>query len=170
MWWLAAVVGSVTALVGLRAETFAGAALTVVVAGLLIVQTPMDLRTRHLSRWATVIAVALVGAVIAVDVIGDGVVRSGVVALGVAVVVVAVYALLHRLSPRSLGWGDVLLVAPLALALGYVAADRVLVWQLLASTTGAIHALVLRRMRGASTIPFGPHLLVAAWLVLLVSV
>ncbi len=170
MWWLAAVVGSVTALVGLRAETFAGAALTVVVAGLLIVQTPMDLRTRHLSRWATVIAVALVGAVIAVDVIGDGVVRSGVVAFGVAVVVVAVYALLHRLSPRSLGWGDVLLVAPLALALGYVAADRVLVWQLLASTTGANHALVLRRMRGDSGIPFGPHLLVAAWLVLLVSV
>ncbi len=170
MWWLAAVVGSVTALVGLRAETFAGAALTVVVAGLLIVQTPMDLRTRHLSRWATVIAVALVGAVIAVDVIGDGVVRSGVVAFGVAVVVGAVYALLHRLSPRSLGWGDVLLVAPLGLALGYVAADRVAVWQLLASSTGAVHALVLRRMRGASGIPFGPHLLVAAWLVLLASV
>ena len=170
MWWLAAVVGSVTALVGLRAETFAGAALTVVVAGLLIVQTPMDLRTRHLSRWATVIAVALVGAMIAVDVIGDGVVRSGVVAFGVAGVVVAVYALLHRLSPRSLGWGDVLLVAPLGLALGYVAADRVAVWQLLASSTGAVHALVLRRMRGASGIPFGPHLLAAAWLVLLASV
>ncbi len=170
MWWLAAVVGSVTALVGLRAETFAGAALTVVVAGLLMVQTPMDLRTRHLSRQATVIAVALVSAVIAVDVIGDGVVRSGVVAFGVAVVVVAVYALLHRLSPRSLGWGDVLLVAPLALSVGYVAADRMAFWQLLASSTGAVHALVLRRMRGASGIPFGPHLLVAAWLVLLVSV
>ncbi|MBJ7505694.1 MAG: prepilin peptidase [Ilumatobacteraceae bacterium] len=170
MWWLAAVVGSVTALVGLRAETFAGAALTVVVAGLLMVQTPMDLRTRHLSRQATVIAVALVSAVIAVDVIGDGVVRAAVVAVGVAAVVVAVYALLHRLSPRSLGWGDVLLVAPLGLALGYVAADRVAVWQLLASSTGAVHALVLRRMRGASGIPFGPHLLVAAWLVLLASV
>ena len=91
-------------------------------------------------------------------------------AFGVAVVVVAVYALLHRLSPRSLGWGDVLLVAPLALALGYVAADHVVVWQLLASSTGAIHALVLRRMHGASGIPFGPHLLFSAWLMLLVSV
>ena len=170
-WWLAAVVGSVTALVGLRAETFAGAALTVVVAGLLIAQTPMDLRTRHLSRWATVIAVALVGAVIVVDVVGGRVgLRSLVVAVGVAAVVVATYALLHRLSPRSLGWGDVLLVAPLGLALGYVAAERVAVWQLLASTTGAIHALVLGRLRGVRTIPFGPHLLVAAWLVLLASV
>jgi prepilin signal peptidase PulO-like enzyme (type II secretory pathway) len=130
----------------------------------------MDVRTRHLSRRATVIAVALVGVVIAVDVIGDGAVQSGGVAFCVAAVVVAVYALLHRLSPRSLGWGDVLLVAPLGLALGYVAADRVVVWQLLASTTGAIHALVLRRLRGASGIPFGPHLLFAAWLVLLVSV
>jgi leader peptidase (prepilin peptidase) / N-methyltransferase len=170
-WWLAAVVGSLTALSGSRAETIAGAALAVVVAGLLIVQTPMDLRTRHLSRRATVIAVALVSAVIAMDIVGDGVgVRSAVVAVGTAAVVVATYALLHRLSPRSLGWGDVLLVAPLGLALGYVAADRVAVWQLLASTTGAIHALALRRLRGVHTIPFGPHLLAAAWLVLLASV
>jgi prepilin signal peptidase PulO-like enzyme (type II secretory pathway) len=116
------------------------------------------------------VAVALVSLVIAVDVIGDGVGQSAVVAVSVAAVVVAVYALLHRLSPRSLGWGDVLLVAPLGLALGYVAADCVVVWQLLASTTGAIHALALRRIRGASGIPFGPHLLFVAWLVLLVSV
>jgi len=170
VWWLVAVVGSVTAFVGLRAETIAGAALTAVVAGLLIVQTPMDVRTRHLSRRATMVAVALVSLVIAVDVIGDGVGQSGGVAFGIAAVVVAVYALLHRLSPRSLGWGDVLLVAPLGIALGYVAADRVVVWQLLASTTGAIHALALRRIRGASGIPFGPHLLFVAWLVLLVSV
>ena len=170
-WWLAAVVGSLTAFSGSRAETIAGAAFAVVVAGLLMVQTPLDVRTRHLSRRATVIAVALVGAVIAMDVVGDGVgARSAVVAVGTAAVVVAAYALLHRLSPRSLGWGDVLLVAPLGLALGYVAADRVAVWQLLASTTGAIHALMLRRLRGASAIPFGPHLLLAAWLVLLVSV
>ena len=105
MWWLVAVVGSVTAFVGLRAETIAGAALTAVVAGLLIVQAPMDVRTRHLSRRATMVAVALVSLVIAVDVIGDGVGQSGGVAFGVAAVVVAVYALLHRLSPRSLGWG-----------------------------------------------------------------
>jgi leader peptidase (prepilin peptidase)/N-methyltransferase len=116
------------------------------------------------------VAVALVSLVIAVDVIGNGAVQSGGVAFGIAAVVVAAYALLHRLSPRSLGWGDVLLVAPLGLALGYVAADRVVVWQLLASATGAIHALVLRQLRGVSTIPFGPHLLAAAWLVLLVSV
>lgn len=169
-WWLAAVVGSLTAFSGSRAETMAGAVLVVVVAGLLMVQTPMDVRTRHVSRRATVIAVALVSVVIAIDVVGGAGLRSLVVAVGVAAVVVAVYALLHRLSPRSLGWGDVLLVAPLGLAIGYVAADRVVVWQLLASTTGAIHALVLRQLRGVRTIPFGPHLLVAAWLVLLVSV
>ena len=170
-WWLAAIVGSVTAFAGARAETMVGAVLAVVVAGLLIVQTPLDVRTRHLSRWATVIAVALVSVVIAIDVVGGDVgVRSAGAAVSVAAVIVAVYALLHRLSPRSLGWGDVLLVAPLGLALGYVAADRVAVWQLLASSTGAVHALVLRRVRGASGIPFGPHLLVSAWLVLLASV
>ncbi len=170
-WWLTAVVGSLTTFSSLRAETVAGAALTVVVAGLLTVQTPLDVRTRHVSRRATATAVALVSAVIAMAVVGDGVgVRSAVVAVGVAAVVFAVYALLHRLSPRSLGWGDVLLVAPLGLAIGYVAVDRVAVWQLLASTTGAVHALALQRLRGVRTIPFGPHLLAAAWLVLLVSV
>ena len=163
-------VGSLTAFSGSHAETIAGAALTVVVAGLLIVQTPLDVRTLHLSRWATVIAAALVSVVIAIDVVGCVGLRSAGAAVSVAAVVVAAYALLHRLSPRSLGWGDVLLVAPLGLAIGYVAVDRVVVWQLLASTTGAIHALMLRRLRGVRTIPFGPHLLVAAWLVLLVSV
>jgi leader peptidase (prepilin peptidase) / N-methyltransferase len=167
----AGVVVAVTLAAVLRAETIASAVLAAVVAGLLLVQAPMDVRTRHVSRRATVIAVALVSAVIAMDVVGDGVgVSSAVVAVGTAAVVVAAYALLHRLSPRSLGWGDVLLVAPLGLALGYVAADRVAVWQLLASTTGTIHALMLRRLRRVRTIPFGPHLLVAAWLVLLVSV
>lgn len=167
----AGVVVAVTLAVVSRAETMSDAALALVVAGLLMVQTPMDVRTRHVSRRATVTAVALVSVVITVDVVGGDVgVRSIVVAVGVAAMVIAVYALLHRLSPRSLGWGDVLLVAPLGLALGYVAADRVAVWQLLASTTGAIHALILRRLRGVRTIPFGPHLLVAAWLVLLVSV
>jgi prepilin signal peptidase PulO-like enzyme (type II secretory pathway) len=41
---------------------------------------------------------------------------------------------------------------------------------LLASATGALHALVARRLRGTTSIPFGPHLLAAAWLVLLASV
>ena len=97
-------------------------------------------------------------------------ISSALVALGAAVAVAAVYAVLHKVSPSSLGWGDVLLVVPLALAVGYVALDRVAVWQLLASVTGALHALVARRLRGTRSIPFGPHLLLAAWLVLLASV
>jgi prepilin signal peptidase PulO-like enzyme (type II secretory pathway) len=116
-------------------------------------------------------AVALVSAAIVIDVIGDGVgVRKAVTAVGIAAVVVTVFALLHRLSPRSLGWGDVLLVTPLSLAVAHVAIERVLWWQLMASTTGALHALVARRLRGTRSIPFGPHLLLAAWLVLLASV
>lgn len=167
----ACVVVAVTLAVVPHAESIADAVLAVVVSGLLMMQTPLDVRTRHLSRRATVVATALVGAVILVEVVGGDVgVRSGGMAVGTAAVVVAIYALLHRFSPRSLGWGDVLLVAPLGLALGYVAADRVAVWQLLASTTGAIHVLALRRLRGVRIIPFGPHLLVAAWLVLLASI
>ena len=80
----AGVVVAVTLAVVLHAETIAGAVLAVV-AGLLIVQTPLDLRTRHLSRRATVTAVALVGVVIAIDVVsGDVGLRAAVVAVSIA--------------------------------------------------------------------------------------
>lgn len=102
----AGVVAVMTLVVVLRAETMADAVLAVVVSGLLIVQIPLDVRIHHLSRRATMIAAALVSTVIVIDVIANGGgVRSAVLAFGVAAVVIAVYGLLHRHSPRSLGWG-----------------------------------------------------------------
>jgi len=49
-----------------------------------------------------------------------------------------------------------------------VAVERVLWWQLVAATTGAVHAVWVRVRSGSSHVPFGPHLLVAAWLMLLI--
>jgi len=95
---------------------------------------------------------------------------SALAALVIATVVVTMFAVLHRFSPQSLGWGDVLLVAPLALSVALVSANSVVVWQLLASGSGAVHAIAGRLSAGNRTIPFGPHLLFGAWLVLVVSV
>lgn len=83
--------------------------------------------------------------------------------------VAGMYGLLHRTSPKSLGWGDVLLVAPLTLAVAYVAIERVLWWQLLAAVTGALHAVAARVLGARNHVPFGPHLLFGAWLMLLLS-
>lgn len=166
---VAGVVGGVTGWFSSR-TTFVAALLLALVTAQLLLQAPLDLLMRRLSRPVTFIAlVATVSAVI-VDAIFSDTARHAVVAFATSSFVLVVHALLYRLSPRSLGWGDVLLVVPLALTIGYVAVDRLLVWQLLACTSAAVHAVILRLTRQATTIPFGPHLLIAAWLVLLASV
>jgi len=169
-WWAyvgAAIVGAVS-FARNENETASSTALVAIVTALMLVQAPLDLATRRLYRSVTLVASAATLLVVGVAARDD--ISSALVALGAAVAVAAVYVVLHKVSPSSLGWGDVLLVVPLALAVGYVALDRVAVWQLLASVTGALHALVARRLRGTRSIPFGPHLLIAAWLVLLASV
>ena len=175
-WWsyvVAAAVGAVVGAVSLARnenETASSTALIAIVTALMLVQAPLDLATRRLYRSVTLVASAATVLVVVAAANDDDDVSSAFAAFGAAVAVTAVYALLHRWSPSSLGWGDVLLVAPLALAVGHVALDRVAAWQLVASATGALHALVARRVRGTSSIPFGPHLLMAAWVVLLASV
>ncbi|MFM8264919.1 MAG: prepilin peptidase, partial [Acidimicrobiia bacterium] len=150
-WWSyvgAAVVGAVS-LARNENETASSTALIAIVTALMLVQAPLDLATRRLYRSVTLVASA--ATLLVVVVAGRDDISSALVALGAAVAVAAVYVVLHKVSPSSLGWGDVLLVVPLALAVGYVALDRVAVWQLLASVTGALHALVARRVRGTSS-------------------
>jgi leader peptidase (prepilin peptidase)/N-methyltransferase len=166
--YVGAVVVGVVSLARNENETASSTVLIAIVTALMLVQAPLDLTTRRLYRSVTLVASVATLLVVVVAARDD--ISSALVAFGAAVAVAAVYMVLHKVSPSSLGWGDVLLVVPLALAVCYVALDRVAVWQLLASVTGALHALVARRLRGTRSIPFGPHLLLAAWLVLLASV
>lgn len=140
------------------------------VAILTCIQSSMDVRDRQLHRPTTVLTTLVVMATIVAAVGVRGTWRDLIVAVALTLIVTGSFALLNRLSPRSLGFGDVLLVIPLTLALGYVAPDRIAQWQFVASCSGAVHALVLRLRRGHGSIPFGPHLMGSAWLVLLVSV
>lgn len=144
--------------------------LLVVVTVLMMVQVPLDLRTHRLSRRATTWAAAAVAIVVVADACVSGAFAPAAVSVMSAVVVVGAYWVVHRVSPQSLGWGDVLLVAPLTLAVAYVAVERVLWWQLVAAFTGAAHATWVRVRSGRNLVPFGPHLLVAAWLMLVLSV
>lgn len=168
-WVGAGALGAATALVGSTAPA-AHAAVLVGVAVFLVVQTPSDLVAHRLSRPVTLAATAAIAAIVAADAIAAGAPDSLPGVFGWAMVVVATYAMLHRVSPRSLGWGDVLLVVPLSIAVAFVDADRLVVWQLLAATSAAVHAVVRRGRHGATLIPFGPHLLGAAWVVLATSV
>jgi len=170
-WWYmaSAVLGGVTGWVATSGASPRDTVLTVLIAVLTVIQAPLDVVTRRLSRYATLMSLGVVFIVWVIEVVKSA--RSSALrALVIALVVVTMFAALHRLSPRSLGWGDVLLVAPLALSVALVSTNGVVVWQLLASGSGAVHAIAGRFLAGNRTIPFGPHLLFGAWLVLVVSV
>ena len=146
------------------------AVLLAVVSVLACVQIPMDVRRRLLSRKATLLATAAIAVVICAATVTSRDLTRAALCVGATALVAGAYGLLHRVSPRSLGWGDVLLVTPLTLAVAYVAVERVLWWQLVAATTGAVHAVWVRVRSVSSHVPFGPHLLIAAWLMLVASV
>ncbi|NBN96665.1 MAG: hypothetical protein EBV41_03445 [Actinobacteria bacterium] len=164
-WLLAVVFGAVTG--GLAAgRSWWQAAALVVTATLTIVQTPIDAMLHRLARRATIVALVAMVIVVVVHRMTN---EESATALRVlsALGVPAAFAVLHFASPRSLGWGDVLLVAPLALA---VSPSRIVAWLLLACCTAGAHGVILRVRRGQRFLPFGPHLLAAAWLAQAVSV
>jgi leader peptidase (prepilin peptidase)/N-methyltransferase len=168
-WLGAGLLGAATAVIGSTAA-ISGAVVLAIVAIFFVVQTPSDLLAHRLSRPVTLAATVAIAGVVAADALASASLRPVIEVFGWASVVAAVYALLHRVSPQSLGWGDVLLIVPLSVAVAFVDADRLVVWQLLAATSGAAHAVARRARRGSTVIPFGPHLLGSAWVVLATSV
>jgi len=134
-----------------------------------LVQIPLDVRTRELSRKATLIATIAVLSALGVETVSSGSARWLIRAVVIAALVGVSYLVLHLLSPHAMGFGDVLLVIPLTLAVAYRGVEPVLYWQLVAACTGTLHALALQVRRQQSSIPFGPHLILSALVVLIAS-
>ena len=167
-WFLTITFGAVTG--GLAADRdWLVAAALVVTATLTIVQTPIDLVLHRLTRPATLTALVVMLAVLGADVATNDLSSPAPMVIAAVGVTVA-FAILHVVSPRSLGWGDVLIVAPLSLAVAAVSTSRVIPWLFLACCTAGAHGLLVRARRGERFVPFGPHLLVAAWLAQVVAV
>lgn len=170
-WWFTAtsIVGGITGWAALSAVSPRSTALLVLITVVLMIQAPLDFVTRRLSRYVTLVLLGSVLVVWVMEVVDSS--RSAALeAMVTSIIVVTVFAGLQRLSPQSLGWGDVLLVAPLALSVALVSANGVAVWQLIASGSGVVHAIAAKLKAGNRTIPFGSHLLFGAWLVVVVSV
>jgi leader peptidase (prepilin peptidase)/N-methyltransferase len=93
------------------------------------------------------------------------------VALLSAAVLVAVFFLLHKTS--GLGRGDVRLVGLLGLFLGWfgpaTVVGGVMLGTVIAGVTGAV-LLLARRAERNGILPYGPFLIVGAWLALLLAV
>ena len=142
----------------------------VLVAGLLtVLLTPVDAVYHRLPDAITlpaipVAAVTVLATFLAVP--GSG---SLFTAAACGVGVWAAFAALAHFSPRSMGWGDVKLVPSLGLLTGYFGVVTTVMGVLMAFVLGALvalYGLIARRLTLTSAIPFGPFLLLGAWIVL----
>jgi leader peptidase (prepilin peptidase)/N-methyltransferase len=94
------------------------------------------------------------------------VVRLGLAALALY----AFYVLLAFIYPAGMGFGDVKLAGVLGLYLGYLGWAEVVVGGFLGFLVGGLGGallMVLRRAGRKSKIPFGPYMLVGAWIAVL---
>lgn len=137
-----------------------------VVVILFVVQTPIDISSHRLLRAPTVLAIITISGVYLTAFLFEFKKSDLGVALVASAVVCGFVWMMHRVSPRSLGWGDVLLVIPLVLAVSFIEISLVAHWLLLASTSAAVHGLWRWCIQRVRVIPFGPHLIGAACLVI----
>ena len=136
---------------------------------LLIVQVPLDVLVQRLARLPTLLTFVLLCVSRVFEAFMDSSWREFTAQIAVTVLTLMVFTTLHWWSPRVLGWGDVLLVAPLALAVSWAQLSSIIIWMLIASCSASLHGVALRWWSGSRYIPFGPHLLGAAWLVVVFS-
>lgn len=127
----------------------------------------IDLDTRTLPN-----RIVLPGYIVGVVLLGaSGLLAGNVTALlGAAIGAAALFTLFFLLVlayPRGMGMGDVKLAGLLGLFLGFIGWQEVVVGAFAAFLLGGIFALILVAMHKASgktAVPFGPWMLLGAWL------
>ena len=151
----AALVGARPVLVGVLWLAAAG----VVLAG-------VDLATHRLPDAVTLPALAVLLASTGVDALVTGSGSRALAGLACGAVTFAVAALVRLAAPAGLGFGDVKLLAPLGVLLGWLGGGTLVVvgvfLGLLVGALVSIGLLVTRRAGWRSAVPFGPPLLVGA--------
>jgi len=162
------VLGVAVGLVAVALAVSAGAAV-VPLAPIAVVASAIDLRWHRLPDRLTGAAAVVVG----VGVLTAAVVTGDPALVGRAVTGAVVLAglllVVHLVSPRGMGFGDVKFGVPLGLALGAASLADVVMALLVASILGAVAGMVVRaRHRDrARAFAFGPCLCAGAVLVLL---
>jgi leader peptidase (prepilin peptidase)/N-methyltransferase len=82
------------------------------------------------------------------------------------------YLLLRLVQPRGMGGGDVKLAGLLGIALGFLGWDALLLGLFAGFLLGGLFSVILlisRRAGRRTRIPFGPWMLLGAWIVIVVT-
>lgn len=113
-----------------------------------------DVRQRRLPNWLTLPGAVVILLLAALS-------GHGAAAWGGAVTLTGLYLLVHIVSPRSLGGGDVKLAIGLGALTGAFGIDAWVLAALAAPLLTAMWALVAA-LRGETTVPHGPSMCVAS--------
>ena len=114
-----------------------------------------DLRERRLPNWLTLPGAAVILVVaVALD--------RGLAALAGAAALSALYLLIHLLSPRAMGGGDVKLALGLGALTGMLGADVWVLAAIGAPLLTASYAAVALLRRDTRAVPHGPSMCVAS--------
>lgn len=132
----------------------------------------VDLRHHRLPDALTVPGIGVSAGLVLLATLIDA--DSGNVLRGLicAVVTTGLFAMLALAAPAAMGWGDVKLVASLALLTGYVGVPTLVLALACGFVLAAVVALAgiaLRHWTMRSAIAFGPFLIAGSWLALVLS-
>ena len=132
----------------------------------------IDLDTRTLPNTIVLPAYAVGGAFLA----GAGILQGNPPALVLALIgaaaLAALYFALYFFVPGGMGFGDVKLAGVLGLFLGFLGWPQLVVGSFAAFITGGLFSVILlvsQRGKRKSRIPFGPWMLLGAWIGILVG-
>ncbi len=126
----------------------------------------IDLDTRTLPNRIVVPSIAILGVLLAVTSFGTGDWFSLLWACVGGAALFAFYLVLVLIYPRGMGFGDVKLAAIVGLALGYLGWGSLIVGAFAAFLLGGVFSIVLLatgRATRKTGIPFGPWMLLGAW-------
>jgi leader peptidase (prepilin peptidase)/N-methyltransferase len=141
-------------------------------AALSIALAVIDVDTQRLPFWLVApsypVAAALLGIACWSERDGAAAVRS----VAGAALLWGFYRLLHLVYPAGMGYGDVRLAGLLGLYLSWLGWDELVVGAFFAFLVGGLGGaaqIALRKVSLKSSIPFGPYMLVGAWLGILLG-
>lgn len=144
------------------------ATVAVIMAILLVIQTPLDIAFRRLWRTPTLVATGLLQFP-QIDNVRESGWWSGFLRVNLQVLLIFFcFAAVHRLSRQSLGFGDVLIIVPAGLAVAISMSHMLVWWLFLAAVSGAVHGIIKRHQQ-LKHIPFAPHILIPAWAISVLS-